>query len=60
VLAVEAPEGRAAEVQWSTDLTSWTPVWAGVGLGKGSPIRIEGQGLIPSEARFWRLRVPDR
>jgi hypothetical protein len=55
ILEVVAADGESVQVQWSMDLKSWTPVWHGSGQGPASPIRLEPQGLSPSEARFWRV-----
>jgi len=60
ILEVTAAEGQKVQVQWSMDLKSWTPVWQGSGEGPQSPIRIEPQGLSPSEARFWRVAPTGR
>jgi len=60
VLEVEAGEGQAVGVEWSADLRSWTPVWEGVGLGSGSPVRMDVRGQAASGARFWRVQVLDR
>jgi hypothetical protein len=60
ILEVTAAEGQTVQVQWSMDLKSWTPVWQGSGEGPQSPIRIEPQGLNPSEARFWRVTPTGR
>jgi hypothetical protein len=55
ILEVAAADGVSVQVAWSMDLKSWTPVWHGSGQGPASPIRLEPQGLSPSEARFWRV-----
>jgi len=57
ILEVTAAETQTVQVQWSMNLKSWNPVWQGSGLGPDAPIRIEPQGLSPSEARFWRVIV---